>query len=207
MVLPLSIKTILENSTTEFKEKGSRFIGQIYHAKTEHEVNTILEKVRKENYNATHHCYAYRFLNNDIKYSDDGEPNGTAGIRILNALQHFDLFDNLIIVIRYYGGTKLGVGPLGKAYYNSANLVIENSKIITLENFTKLSLEYDYDFSSQVHYLLNQFEGKIIDNTFTDKPRIIFFVKADVVNNIENKLTELSSGRYKIDVKEENIFR
>jgi putative IMPACT (imprinted ancient) family translation regulator len=97
MVLPLSIKTILENSTTEFKEKGSRFIGQIYHAKNEHKVNTILEKVRKEHYNATHHCYAYRFLNNDIKYSDDGEPNGTAGIRILNALQHFDLVYNLII--------------------------------------------------------------------------------------------------------------
>ncbi len=206
MVLPSEIKTVLENSTTEFKEKGSRFIGQIFHVENESESLSILNDIKKTHYTATHHCYAYRFQNEEFKYSDDGEPNGTAGIRILNAMQHFEIVNNLVIVIRYYGGTKLGVGPLGKAYYNSAFQTIEKSKINILENFSKLSIKYDYDFSSQIHYLLNQFDCKILESKFDKLPSIFFLIKSGLTKIIQQKLIELSSGKYNIKLEEENIF-
>lgn len=207
MVLVNEIKTVLKYSNTEFKEKGSRFIGQIYHVENEEEVTSILDEIKKNHYNATHHCYAYRFMNNEFKYSDDGEPNGTAGIRIFNALQHFELVNNIIVVIRYYGGTKLGVGPLGKAYYKSAHETIEKSNISTLENFSKMKISYDYDFSSQVHYLLNQFNCQIQENKFDKMPCITFLIKMSLIDEMKQKLKELSSGKYESTIETENIFR
>ena len=127
---PEQIKTIEKFSQKNYKEKGSEFIGRVYHVEQEKEIVETLNKLKKKYYNATHHCYAYKLLNGKIKYSDDGEPGGSAGIRILKAIEHFDLVNQLVVVTRYFGGTKLGVGPLGKAYYTSAYDVLERSEIV-----------------------------------------------------------------------------
>ena len=111
------IKTIKKSAEVKFKEKGSLFLSKSYNITNVENVEDILNNLKKEFFDATHRCFAYRLNSvstaNNFRYSDDGEPSGTAGIRILNAIDHFELQNCLIAVIRYFGGTKLGVGPLG----------------------------------------------------------------------------------------------
>ena len=128
MIEPAKILTVKEFYESKFKQKGSIFVGQAYPAGQEKQAEEILELVRKKYHDATHHCYAYRVYAKEEKYSDDGEPSGTAGVRILNAIHHLDLYNVLVISIRYFGGVKLGVGPLGKAYYQSALQTLEQAK-------------------------------------------------------------------------------
>ena len=124
------IITIDEFHEYRFKEKASVFIGQVYHCESEDEAKEILENVKKEFYDARHWVYCWKIGEETIKYSDDGEPSGSGGIRLLNAIEHFGLQDVIVISIRYFGGVKLGVGPLGKAYYSSAfNCLDEADKI------------------------------------------------------------------------------
>src|ERR1035437_8880518 len=120
------IRSIEGFTEAGIKEKGSAFTGQAYFMSDSDECVKKLNKIIKQFYDATHHCYCYKLNSGEAKYSDNGEPSGTAGIRILNAIEHFDLTDILVVVIRYFGGTKLGVGPLGKAYYESALNVLKS---------------------------------------------------------------------------------
>lgn len=142
-MLPEQIKTIKNFNQNSFKEKGSEFIAIVNSVDNEETALNQLTEIRKKYFDATHHCYAYKLKSGEEKYSDDGEPKGTAGIRILNAIEHFDLRDVLVIVVRYFGGTKLGVGPLGKAYYNSSIDVLNTSEIITLTLYQSLLIETD----------------------------------------------------------------
>ena len=131
-------KTIGSFNETTLKEKSSVFNAQAYPVENEEDALQIVEKTKKKYYDATHHCYAYKLTGNKIKYSDAGEPSGTAGIRILNAINHFNMQNILVIVIRYFGGTKLGVGPLGKAYYNSVIQTLKSSRIIEKKAYKKI---------------------------------------------------------------------
>ena len=126
--LPDKIKTIIKDSEFRFKEKGSVFIGLSFPINSEEDAESFLLSVRKKYYDATHHCYSYKLTDGTFKYSDAGEPNGTAGIRIYNAQNHFDLTGILTIIVRYFGGVKLGVGPLGKAYYETAYQNLKSSE-------------------------------------------------------------------------------
>ena len=116
MNYPEKILTLDNFAEVTYKEKSSVFRGQVYHCETDNEAANILAQTKKKYYDATHHCFAFKLITEKFKYSDDGEPNGTAGIRILNAIEHFDLINVMVVITRYYGGTKLGFGPLGKAY-------------------------------------------------------------------------------------------
>ena len=175
---PDKIDTINNHARSEFKEKGSLFVAQIFPIQNSEEAENLLSKIRKKYYDATHNCYAYKLIDNDdVKYSDDGEPNSTAGIRILNAINHFNLSNVLVISTRYFGGTKLGVGPLGRAYYNSAVSAIEESTITSKENYSEIMIEFDYDMTSHVHHFLNHFHAKDIQNIFDENPKIKCLLK------------------------------
>lgn len=207
MIYPDRINTIKSNSQSDFKEKGSLFIGQIFPIKNFEEAEHILSEIRKKYYDASHNCYVYKLIDKeDIKYSDDGEPNGTAGIRIHNAINHFQLSNVLIISTRYFGGTKLGVGPLGKAYYNSAVSAIENATIITKENYSEIMIEFEYDMTSHVHHFINYFHAKNIQNIFDEKPKIKCLVKPDNFHQIVDELTSVSKGRVKTSILNEIIY-
>ena len=162
-----SFYTVTNYNETKFKEKGSSFIGRVFPAESSEQAEKKLEEIRKKYYDATHNCFAYLVRNEDPRYSDDGEPSGTAGMRILNAINHFELENVLVVVTRYFGGTKLGVGPLGKAYYNSAYMTLENSEIVKMRKFLKVKAVFDYKIVSQIHHFLNQHNAKILDNTFS----------------------------------------
>ncbi len=127
--LPSIIKTPESESEFKLKEKGSSFISISGPIENEKEANTFLNSIRKKYYNASHHCFSYKLADGQFRYSDDGEPNGTAGIRIYNSQNYFGLTNLITVVVRYFGGTKLGVGPLGKAYYKSSSQNLASSTI------------------------------------------------------------------------------
>ncbi len=201
------IKTISTESEFKFKEKGSQFIAKAYHVQNFEEAEKILAELKKEFYDATHHCYAFEFGNENFRYSDDGEPNGTAGVRILNAIQHFDLVNIFVCVIRYYGGTKLGVGPLGKAYYEAAFGAIENANIVQKELLQRIQIFYDYQFTSHVHHFLSFYSAKELKNKFDREPVIECLIAPENVIHIEEDLRNLSSGKVKVAALDEYIYQ
>ena len=200
-MLPEQIKTINDFLQISIKEKGSEFIAIVYPVDNEENVLNHLQEIRKKYYDATHHCYAYKIKSGEQKYSDDGEPNGTAGIRILNAIEHFDLSDVMLVVVRYFGGTKLGVGPLGKAYYNASIEVLEKSNILSKILFQEIEIEVDFVFISQIHRIINQFSAIISDSQFTNKAKFKCFIKPNDFEKINIELTNLTNGQILIKQK------
>jgi uncharacterized YigZ family protein len=201
MKYPSKIKIVENFKEFQIKNKGSLFIGQIYPVESEAEVSEILNSVKKRFYDATHHCFAFKLVDGKVKYSDDGEPSGTAGVRILNAIEHDSLFNQLIIVIRYFGGTKLGVGPLGKAYYNAANGVINSSEIKEKSLHQKISIESDFSQVSNIYHILNQNNAKIEKEEYSDKVRFEVHSLPSKINAICKFLIEISQNQVKIEQK------
>ena len=199
-------KTVGEFNEATLKEKGSVFTAQAFQIETENDAVEILEEIKKKYYDATHHCYAYKLFEEQIKYSDDGEPTGTAGIRILNAINHFNLSKILVVVIRYFGGTKLGVGPLGKAYYNSAYQVLEKSIIIEKVGYKKIIIEADLDQINNIYHLIDQFKGKINKTDYQTGVKFECLVICEKAEQFILNLNELSKGKIKTKMNEEIIF-
>jgi uncharacterized YigZ family protein len=194
MDLPISKKVISSTCESKFKEKGSLFIGTAFPVCNEEEALSKLADTRKKYYDATHNCYAYLINDGKSKYSDDGEPNGTAGIRIFNAIKHFDVTDLLLVSTRYFGGTKLGVGPLGKAYYDSAANTLENAQIVTKNLFQKIVIEFPYDYSNLVHRTITKFSARIIENEYSEKPTIHIFLPGNNPKSFNEELKSTSNG-------------
>jgi uncharacterized YigZ family protein len=197
------INTIKDFNEFALKEKGSEFIAKVFYVETEQSALNELDKIRKKYFDATHHCFAFRINEELSKYADDGEPKGTAGIRILNAINHFDLTNVMVVVVRYFGGTKLGVGPLGKAYYNSSIEVLKKSRIIRLDLFQLIEIQSKFSYLNNIHHLLGQYSGTIINSVFDDSVSLICLIKPVNIDKITYELTNLSSGKIKILPKNE----
>lgn len=161
-------RTMLEPSTGIYKEKGSKFIGIAVACYTEEEAKTYLEQWRKEHFQSRHVCYAYRFgvEQNVYRANDDGEPNNSAGAPILGQIQSFDLSNVLIGVVRYFGGTKLGIGGLIHAYRTAAKEAIENGEIIELEVFEWVKISFDYSAMPKVMNLMKYYNLNMKDQLF-----------------------------------------
>jgi len=148
--------SILGREQVEFYEKKSRFFGIIYHVETVEEINSILENVRVEYPNATHYTYAYILDDSLQKYSDDGEPNRTAGYPILEVIKNNSLNDCLIIVIRYFGGILLGTGGLVRAYSHTAALTVKSA--IRTKKITTYTCKVicDYEFLGSIDKIIRE---------------------------------------------------
>lgn len=206
MILPDSIKTITSYSEFKFKEKGSLFLAKSYPIESETEALNHLNIQKKELYDATHHCYSIKQQDGFVKYSDDGEPNGTAGIRIFNAQNHFELTNIITIVIRYFGGTKLGIGPLGKAYYDAAFGVLENCKIIEKKLLQNITLIYDFSQSKNIHYLISKYKLRIIQNSFEKLPKISLLIHPNQIKELEEELKTYKNKISILNVDELGYF-
>lgn len=145
------------------KEKGSKFIGYALPVTSEGEVKISLDRIKSIHPKATHHCYAYRLglQGNLYRINDDGEPSGTAGLPIYNQLLAHDLTDVLLIIVRYYGGTKLGVSGLIKAYKESSKQTLEASKIVEKEVMRKITVSFNFDDQNTAFTLLNRYEASV----------------------------------------------
>lgn len=150
----------LANNTEEvlFKEKNSKFFGYGFVVHHEEEVKMYLEQLRKLHFSARHHCYAYQYGTEQIQYraNDDGEPNGTAGLPIYGQIQSFGVTNTLIVVVRYFGGTKLGVSGLIAAYRETAKMVLESAQIIEKTIDFDLQLRFDYALMNKIMRIVKE---------------------------------------------------
>ncbi len=200
------IKTIEKDYESKLKEKGSLFLGIAKPINNINEAESFLANIKKQYFDATHHCYAFKLFPDIIKYSDDGEPTGTAGIRLLNALNHFELTNVLLVSVRYFGGIKLGVGPLGKAYYQNGIETLENAQIVNKELYLNFRVKYAYQLTKTVHYLLNKYNCKIIKTDYFQSEQSTFYkIKFINVQNFNNELFSLTNNNIQLkdlDIKE-----
>jgi uncharacterized YigZ family protein len=161
-------KTILNPSEGEiFKDKNSKFYGYAFPVSDENDVKKHLEDLKKQHYSARHWCYAYQLGTEDVKYraNDDGEPNNSAGMPIYGQIQAFDVTNILVVVIRYYGGVKLGVGGLINAYRTGAQNALEIATIVERTINKKFQLKFDYKNMSKVMRILKENKVEIIKQT------------------------------------------
>lgn len=152
-----------------YKVKGSKFLGYCYPILNETEVSKHIDRLKKEHHQARHHCYAYQLGVEQIQYriQDDGEPSGTAGLPIYGQIQSFEVTNILVVVVRYFGGTKLGVGGLISAYKECARLALENCEIITKTINHTFELRFDYKDMNSVMRIIKELQIEILHQTAT----------------------------------------
>lgn len=175
------------------KEKGSKFIGFAFPVNNETELKSALEKIRSEHPKATHHCYAFRMGLNGENYraNDDGEPSGSAGLPIYNQLLANEITNVLVISVRYYGGTKLGVSGLVKTYKESAKITLEEAEIITKELEAEIKITFNFDQQNVIFTLLSKFDAKILNFETFEQCTIKASLKLAEKENISEKLSEM----------------
>lgn len=162
------MKAIVKPSQSEVKIKKSQFICRLFPSKTKEESKRIIQEIAKKYHDATHNCTAYITINGE-GYDDDGEPSGTAGKPILNALRKNDLHNITAIVTRYFGGVKLGAGGLVRAYSKSVLEAIENSEIIEIEVYDVYLIVFDYSNLKAVEQEIRNNNLKVIAKDFKEK--------------------------------------
>ncbi|MDP2453503.1 MULTISPECIES: YigZ family protein [unclassified Kaistella] len=188
-----TIKSPVENIL--LKEKGSKFIGFAYPVENEKEVKDALGKVKDDHPKATHHCYAFRLgiTGENYRANDDGEPSGSAGLPIYNQLLANNVTQILVIVVRYYGGTKLGVSGLVKTYKETAKFTLEQCEIITKELQSELEIHFYFNQQNVIFTLFNRFGAKIIDFRTEEKCTILAKLKTSEKENISEQLSEMQN--------------
>ena len=141
-----------------YKEKNSKFFGYCFPVRSENGVKEILEKIKKEHYSARHWCYAFQTGTEQIHYraNDDGEPNGSAGLPIYGQIQSFEVTDILVIVVRYFGGVKLGAGGLVTAYRETAKMALENCEIIEKTIDKHYRIKFDYKDMNRIMRIIKE---------------------------------------------------
>ena len=178
-------RTILAPAQDEFLERKSRFIGHIAPAETEEEAVAFVNSVRERHREATHNVYAYVLRDNQLmRFSDDGEPQGTAGKPVLEVILREGLVDVAVVVTRYFGGILLGAGGLVRAYAQGAKTAVDAAQ----------RLDLGYDFYGKATYLLPQHEVQVLDSVFAEGVRLRLLCKAARLPAFTRDLTELSSG-------------
>jgi uncharacterized YigZ family protein len=195
-------KTIQKRAEAEIKIKGSKFIGRTESIATAQDADEFLNSLRKKYYDATHHCFAYRVgIGNDcaFRYSDDGEPNGTAGRPIYDRLDGADLTNLIVVVTRYFGGTKLGTGGLTRAYSESAQKVIENAGIIEKFIYEKIAMIIPFPDYNNVERLIRKSGAKITDQDFAENVRLTADIRKSLAEKLKTDLIDLTSGRVKFE--------
>ncbi|MCU0413336.1 MAG: YigZ family protein [Ignavibacteriaceae bacterium] len=206
MNLPDEIRTIDEFGEVTTTIKKSNFIAQVYSINSEDEFKLQLTKTKKKYYDASHHCYAYKLASGNVRYSDAGEPNGTAGIRILNAIEHFSLVNQLVIVSRIFGGIKLGTGPLGKAYYQSAFEVLNDSQISTKHLYKKVKILSEIDQISLIYRILANHKSIVIDSEYQEKFSLSCFITSTEIESVSQKL-DLGKNKISITIQPEVVYK
>lgn len=198
MLFEDTYKTIESESSGLYKEKGSKFIALAYPVKSESEVKEIIDQIKKKYYDARHHCYAYvlGFDKSAWRVNDDGEPSGTAGKPIHGQLLSYDLTNTLLVVIRYFGGTKLGVSGLINAYKQAARDALQNATIIekTINEVYKLS--FPFESMNDAMKIVKDFGLQIVDSNYDSNAYIIYKIR---LNDAQKVIAKIKTS-YRFDL-------
>lgn len=190
-------KTVEKEASDFFIEKKSKFIGYSKPVKTQEDALEFISKIKSKHWDATHNVYAYVLRENNIqRYSDDGEPSGTAGVPVLDVMLKESLVDVCVVATRYFGGTLLGAGGLVRAYSHTSKIALEAAGIITMAQCSVMSAEVDYSFYDRLNILLSDFSAVILNTSFSDKVCVEFSVKENIVDSLNAKLIDVSNGKY-----------
>lgn len=200
-------KTVQKSSNDEFVEKRSRFIGYCTPVKTEQEAVDFINAKRSEHWNATHNVYAYSLREGNIKrYSDDGEPSGTAGLPVLEVITNNDVYDVCVVVTRYFGGVLLGTGGLVRAYSKGAKLALHASKIVLRQNCFVCSAACNYNQYGKVSSLIMGIGASIDDTIYADRVLIKFHIKPELSSLLNKQLADATSGEVQAISESEQYF-
>lgn len=200
----MDYRTVAREAQGEFIEKRSRFIGYIKPLKTQEQALEFIDKIKTEHWDATHNVAAYVLREGGVRrYSDDGEPQGTAGMPTLDVLLKEELTDCAVVVTRYFGGIKLGAGGLVRAYSRASKIAVDAGKIITMTLFARLKVECDYSFYGKLSALVPESDGVIEDTSFTDDVTVLFRIPAAGLEKFNANLADLSFGQVESEQKGE----
>ena len=196
-------QTIEKECQGYFKDKGSKFYAFAFPVNNEDEVKEILALLRKEHYSARHHCYAWRIGTENIIFraNDDGEPSSTAGKPILGQLQSFNVTNILIVVVRYFGGTLLGVSGLINAYRNAAADALKNAEIKQKIIQREVILDFTYTELAEVMNIVKQENLAIVKTQFEERCQLIFSVR----KSGEEKVSQAFGNIYGVKIRKSPI--
>jgi uncharacterized YigZ family protein len=194
--------TIEQSAMAQTIVKGSKFIANAEPVVDKEGAENMVAGISAKFRDATHNCFAYRIGIGDaavFRFSDAGEPSGTAGRPILQAIESKSLTNVAVVVTRYFGGTKLGAGGLVRAYHASAMAALNQAAIIRCYRQIKLRVTFSFEFTSAVHQLLNKFPGEIVETRFSEKTEYVIQLKAKDVEAFSSELADATSGRVGIE--------
>ena len=191
----------------KFEEKRSKFTGRLWHVETAEEAVAKIKEMRETYWDATHNCYAYILREGNVmRYSDDGEPQGTAGQPMLNVFQREGVENVVCIVTRYFGGILLGAGGLTRAYAKAAKDALDKAGKARMQPFSVLLLECPYPMFERIKLLIEGHEGRIESSDYGAAVTLTFLLPVQKVADFSAALTELSGGQMSAEEVEQRFL-
>lgn len=203
----ISYKTVKSFAHDELVEKRSRFIGYCKPVKTEDEAVEFINKIKKEHWDARHNVYAYSLREGQIKrYSDDGEPSGTAGVPVLDVITKSGVTDAVVVVTRYFGGVLLGTGGLVRAYSAAAKLGLEAAKIVEMSLCAECEISCSYNQYGKLNTLIMNMGGFVDNCDFADNVILSFHIPLEKTAALDKEFADATAGEVKIEIKNEKFY-
>jgi uncharacterized YigZ family protein len=192
---PYSYLTLSEPTRSSLRERASRFFAFAYPVQTREEIDGYLQSLRKEFPDATHHCYAWILGagGNDFKAHDDGEPRHSAGDPILGQIRSKELTNVLVVVVRYFGGVKLGVAGLTRAYREVTRALLEGARIVRSEERLVIQLECLFEVVPDVMKLIREFDLEVQGQTYEDKARFVLRIGRNSIDLLRQRIQQISA--------------
>lgn len=207
-MIPDEFNTINAEVESEFREKASRFLAIAFPAASPEAAESKLLDIRKKYHNATHHCYGYRIIENDLieRSSDDSEPSGTAGKPILNAIGKLKFYNVCVVVVRWFGGTKLGTGGLVRAYGGAATGALKHAVSHRCEVVFPVDIRFPHDVTNGVMHTIAQFGSKIHSNRYDEDVVVTVLLHKKEMSSFDSAIAEATRGAAHVTVGTEQII-
>jgi uncharacterized YigZ family protein len=204
----MSYYTVKDEASFEFEEKKSIFIGNVKRVTSEEEAKEFIAKIKNKYKDARHNVFAYAIGENMgvQRYSDDGEPQGTAGIPTLDVIKNKAITDVAVVVTRYFGGILLGTGGLARAYSKAASEAINNGNIVLKVMGKQLAIDVNYDLLGKIQYAFEQRQWFIDKVEYTDKVSIISKFETDHIEEVKKCIMEIASGNCSFSEENEKYY-
>ncbi|MBU5462083.1 YigZ family protein [Lachnoclostridium sp. MSJ-17] len=200
-------KTVANEASDEFVEKRSRFIGYVKPVRTEEEAVAFINQKRSEHWDARHNVYAYSLREGNIKrYSDDGEPSGTAGMPVLDVIVKNEIYDVCVVVTRYFGGVLLGTGGLVRAYSQGSKIALESGGVVLMQSCLLCETSCSYTRYGKVSSLIMESGATVDDTIYESDVKIKFHIPPGMLDGLNKKLADATSGEVQAVSDGESYF-
>lgn len=204
----MSFKTIKGHAIAEYEEKKSVFIGSVQRVESEEEAREFINNVKVKHREARHNVYAYIIGENlgIQRYSDDGEPQGTGGIPVLEVIKRNNITNTVVVVTRYFGGVLLGASGLVRAYTKAASSAIKEAGTIEKVMATLIKIQIDYEILGKVEYILTKNKWQTINTEYSDRVIISILSESNKLTSVKEGITEITNGKFEILDEKEDIY-